>query len=178
MGTELTRSGLLQRRQAKRRGQTLPDLSPRGELYSRPSTRSIPASTSSRSASLRCPTRSESTARSTVTICETLATESFGNPVRSAGISTLPGAAAQRRLLVSGTTTTVAIRLALNASPWTTITGRRNPGPDPVEGGRDAQTMSPWLTTTRCARGFAALLRRARRPAPCRAPRRVRRAHA
>ena len=46
-----------------------------------------------------------------------LATECFGRPVLSAGRSTLPGAAASRSLLVSGTTTAVEIRLALKLSP-------------------------------------------------------------
>jgi hypothetical protein len=39
----------------------------------------------------------------------TFATESFGSPVRAAVRTILPGAAAHRRLLVSGTTTTVAM---------------------------------------------------------------------
>lgn len=36
--------------------------------------------------------------------------------------------------------------------PWTTSTGRRNPGSEPVWFGSDAQQMSPWRTTNRCAR--------------------------
>jgi len=61
--------------------------------------------------------------RSIVTICETLATESFDSPVVGAGSRTLPGASAQWRLLVIGIHTTVEMRLRLNGSPCTTITG-------------------------------------------------------
>ena len=46
------------------------------------------------------PTSSVSNSRSRVMIWEALATESFGRPVARAGRSTLPGASAQRRLLV------------------------------------------------------------------------------
>ena len=60
---------------------------------------------------------------------ETFATESFGSPVTRAGRETLPGASAQRRLLVKGTHTTVAIRLRFMASPFTTTTGLLNPAP-------------------------------------------------
>lgn len=56
----------------------------------------------------------------------------------AAGRSTLPGAPASRGLLVSGTTTAVEIRLALNASPWTMRTGRRNPALDPTGSASDA----------------------------------------
>lgn len=42
-------------------------------------------------------------------ICETFATESFGNIVTLVANSTLPGAAAHFRLLVNGTQTTVRI---------------------------------------------------------------------
>ena len=45
--------------------------------------------------------------------CDTFATESFGNPVTRVVSSTLPGASAHRRLLVSGTQITVAMRLLL-----------------------------------------------------------------
>ena len=61
----------------------------------------------------------------------------------------VPGASAQRRLLVRGTQTTVANRLRFRASPWTTITGRRNPGPDPVGSGSSTQQTSPWAITIR-----------------------------
>ena len=56
---------------------------------------------------------------STVTTCETLATESFGNRVVAAERATLPGAAAHFRLLVSGTQTTVAMWLRFRASDCT-----------------------------------------------------------
>ena len=101
-------------------------------VYPRPRTTSTPEWISATSSSSRWPLRSERIPRSTATIWETFATESFGSPVRSAGSVTFPGAAAHRRLLVSGTTTTVPRRLALNASPWTTTTGRRKPGPEPA----------------------------------------------
>ena len=61
--------------------------------------------------------------RSTVKIRETFATESLGSPVSAAASITFPGASAHRMLLVSGTTTHVAIRLRLNASFWTTTAG-------------------------------------------------------
>lgn len=48
---------------------------------------------SRRSFSGRLPTRSERTERSTLTICETFATESFGSPARAAASTTFPGAA-------------------------------------------------------------------------------------
>ena len=84
-----------------------------------------------------------------VTTCETFAAESLGRPVIRAVSSTLPGASAHRRLLVSGTQTTVATRLRFRASPWITTTGRRNPGPEPVGAGNSAQHTSPWEITIR-----------------------------
>jgi len=96
------------------------------------------------------PTSSVSNSRSTVIIWEAIVTESFGNPVALAGRSALPGASAQVRLLVKGTQTTVRIRLRLRSSPWTTRTGRRKPGPEPVGSGRLAQYRWPWEITTRC----------------------------
>ncbi len=63
------------------------------------------------------PTRSVRSPRSTVTICETLATESLDSPALLAAMRTLPGASALFTLLVSGTHTTVATRLWLKASP-------------------------------------------------------------
>ena len=51
------------------------------------------------------------------TICDTLATESFGNLVDLAGSIALPGAPAQVMLLVSGTHTTVAMRLQFKGLP-------------------------------------------------------------
>ena len=79
------------------------------------------------------PTSSVSNARSRVMIWETLATESLGRPVARAGRSTLPGASAHRRLLVKGTHTTLLIRLRFSASPCTTRTGLRKPGPEGLD---------------------------------------------
>lgn len=93
------------------------------------------------------PDPSVSNSRSRLMICETLATESLGSPVARAGRSRLPGASAQARLLVKGTQTTVLMRLRLSASPWTTNTGRRKPGPEPVGSGRSAQYTCPWAIT-------------------------------
>jgi hypothetical protein len=67
-----------------------------------------------------------------VSIWETLTTESFAMPDRSAGTATLPGAASRSTLLLIATATTVPIRLRLNESADTISTGRRFPGPDPV----------------------------------------------
>ncbi len=106
---------------------------------SRPRTTSIPRRMRSSSDRLTRPTRSTRISRSMDTICETFATESFASPVCPAPSTTFPGARAQRRLLVSGTTTVVASRLALKASPCTTTTGRRKPGPEPTGSGNSAQ---------------------------------------
>jgi hypothetical protein len=95
------------------------------------------------------PTSLVSNSRSRVMIWEALATESLGRPVARAGRSTLPGASAQLRLLVKGTHTTLLIRLRFSASPCTTRTGRRKPGPEPVGSGRFAQYTWPWATTIR-----------------------------
>jgi hypothetical protein len=62
------------------------------------------------------PTHSVSRELSREMICDTLATESFGSPVARVDKPTLPGASAHFRLLVSGTQTTVEIRLWLSAS--------------------------------------------------------------
>jgi hypothetical protein len=117
----------------------------------RPSTTSIPRRIKSSCCVETRPTRSVSHSRSRATICDTLATESFGSLVLRRGISTFPGASANRRLLVSGTQTIVAIRLRLKLSPCTTTTGRRRPGSDANGAGRSAQQMSPRATTTRRA---------------------------
>ena len=45
-------------------------------------------------------------------------------------------------------TTTVRIRLLLNSSDWTMITGRRKPGPDPAGSGKEAHQICPRRTTT------------------------------
>lgn len=81
-------------------------------------------------------------------ICDTFATESFGSPVLRDRSATFPGAFAHRKLLVKGTQITVAMPLRLKASPCTTTTGRRNPGPDPVGAGRSAHQISPCEITT------------------------------
>jgi hypothetical protein len=97
------------------------------------------------------PTRAGSSPRSVlsnVTIWETLATDSFESPVTPGGSSTFPGAVAHFMLLVRGTQTTVAIRLRFNASPCTTTTGRRNPGPEPRGSGRSAHQTSPCAMLT------------------------------
>jgi len=83
----------------------------------RPSTTSIPESTKPSCARGNRPVLSVSNALSKVTTWETLATESFGSPVRRGESNTLPGARAHLTLLVSGTHTTVLIRLRLSASP-------------------------------------------------------------
>lgn len=84
---------------------------------SRPRMMSMPAKTVCSRPRDTCPTLSVRSCRSTAINWETLATESLGNPVARAGRLTLPGASTKRRLLVSGTTMTVAIRLRLKASP-------------------------------------------------------------
>jgi len=102
------------------------------------------------------PTSSVMRSRSRVTICDVLATESLGKPVVLAGRTTLPGASAQTRLLVNGTQTAERMRLRLSVSPWTTTTGLRNPGPEPVGSGRSAQYTWPWEITIRRLRACVA----------------------
>ena len=106
------------------------------------------------------PTSSVSNARSNVMSCELFATEFYGRPVACAESITLPGASAQRRLLVNGTQTTVLIRLRLRASPWTTKTGLRKPGPEPVGSGRFAQYTWPWAITIRHLRVYVSRRRK------------------
>ena len=89
------------------------------------------------------PTSSVRSSRSSVTIWDVLATESLGRPVTRAERMTLPGASAQPRLLVKGTQTTVRTRLRLSESPWTTTTGLRKPGPEPVGSGRVGPVQMP-----------------------------------
>ena len=122
--------------------------------------RSSPAKTSSSCFFETRPTRPVRAIQSRDTICETFATESFERPVLFAGSSTFPGASAHVKLLVNGTQTTVATRLLLNASSWTTRTGRRKPGPEPTGSGRSAQQTSPGRSppgalqhAPRCGRG-------------------------
>lgn len=113
---------------------------------------SMPARTNSNWRLDSWPTSSVRSSRSSVTIWEVFATESLGRPVLRAGRMTFPGASAHERLLVRGTQTTVLTRLRLSASPWTTTTGLRKPGPEPVGSGRLAQYTWPWAITTRCLR--------------------------
>ena len=93
------------------------------------------------------PTSSVSNSRSRVMIWDAFATKALGSPVARAGSRTLPGASTKRRLLVKGMQTTVLMRLRLSASPWTTNTGLRKPGPEPVGSGRSAQYTWPWAIT-------------------------------
>jgi hypothetical protein len=118
------------------------------------------------------PTSSVSNSRSRVMIWEALATESLGRPVARAGRSTFPGASAHVRLLVKGTQTTLLIRLRFSASPWTTRTGLRKPGPEPVGSGRFAQYTWPWATTIRRFQGCALPLLKWLDPGTCLPPRR------
>ena len=144
-----------------------------GGLTYRPRTMSRPASSNLIFAGEIRPTRSSRSARSRATTCDTFATESFGKPVIPMANSTFPGASSHRRLLVSGTQTTVASRLRFKASPWTTTTGRRNPGPEPVGSGNSAQHTSPWAITNRRDRAPAVPRRRGSR-LRSRQPRRIR----
>src|SRR3990167_5410869 len=84
---------------------------------------------------------------SNVTICDTFATESLGNPLSFDCNNTLPGAIANRRLDVIAIQITVLIRLRLKALLWITSKGRRYPGSDPAGSGNSAHQSSPWLIT-------------------------------
>ena len=119
------------------------------------------------------PTSSVSSSRSSVTIWEVFATESLGRPVVRAGRITLPGASAQSRLLVNGTQTTVLTRLRFSASPWTTTTGLRKPGPEPVGSGRLAQYTCPWAITIRHFQGYVSPRRKWQVRAECPQPHRL-----
>ena len=139
-----------------------------------PSTRSIPKNSNSSLPRGSRPTRFVNSSLSRVSSCDTFATESLGRPVVRAERRTFPGAKAHFRLLVSGTHTTVAIRLWFNASLWTTTTGLRKPGPEPVGAGKSAHQISPWEITTRSRRECVSLRRKrtcpSRRrfdPGPC-----------
>jgi hypothetical protein len=87
----------------------------------------MPESTSSKSRCDSLPTHSVSCRRSMATISETFATDSLTRPVALAVKSTFPGAPAHFKALVSGTQTTVLLRLRFSASHCTTTTGRRRP---------------------------------------------------
>src|SRR5208337_1035984 len=141
-------------------------------------TTSIPDSSKSSLGRGSFPVRSVRRSLSTVTICETLATESLGSPVRRAERVTFPGAVPHLRLLVNGTQTVVARRLPFSASHCTTITGLLKPGPDPAGAARSAHQISPWEITIRFAREHDGPLRKrtylSQRPArskPCSSPR-------
>jgi hypothetical protein len=138
-----------------------------------PNTKSIPANSNSSFGRGSLPTRSANRDLSSETICDTFATESFGNPVTRADKLTLPGARPHFKLLVSGTQIAVAMRLWLSASHCTTATGRRKPGPDPVGAGKSAHHISPCEITTPIAQGVVMtpakqmdLLPRRSRPTP------------
>ena len=88
-----------------------------GQLVYLPRTRSVPEKSNSNLGRGSLLTRSLRRDLSREMICETLATESFGNPVSRADKLTLPGAKAHFKLLVSGTQIAVAIRLWFRASP-------------------------------------------------------------
>ena len=90
-----------------------------------PSTSAMPSSTRWMRRSLSWPTSSSRIPRSIAATSELFATASCGSPVLSLLSSTLPGSLARRRLLVSGTITTVRMRLRLKALLCTTTTGRR-----------------------------------------------------
>jgi hypothetical protein len=76
-----------------------------------PRTRSIPERSNSNLRRGSLLTRSLRRDLSNEMICETFATESFGNPVTRADRLTLPGAGAHFKLLVSGTQMAVEMRL-------------------------------------------------------------------
>jgi hypothetical protein len=68
--------------------------------------------------------------------------------------------------------TTLRIRLRFSASPWTTSTGLRKPGPEPVGSGRFAQYTWPWATTTRRLQASVSPLLQWLDPGTCLPPRR------
>ncbi len=126
----------------------------------------MPDSTNSRWRFDTFPASSVSESRSRVMIWEVFATESLGSPVARAGRSQRRGRpvclpsrtgdhigsplqffCGTKPLLVKGMQTTVLRRLRLSASPWTTNTGLRKPGPEPVGSGRFAQYTWPWAIT-------------------------------
>lgn len=76
-----------------------------------PRTTPIPESTNCNFETDSLPTRVARKSLSTLRIWDTLATESFGKPVRRAERETFPGARLHLRLLVNGTQTMVAMRL-------------------------------------------------------------------
>lgn len=132
----------------------------RADAGHRPRITSIPDNTSSNCRLGIFPARSTSWRLSKATISDTFATESFGKLVAAADKRTFPGARSHLRLLVSGTQTTVPIRLVLSASHCTTTTGRRKPGAEPTGSPRSAHQVSPCpITTLSLLRPFARLQR-------------------
>ena len=113
------------------------------QFHQRPSTTSIPARIASSCRRASLPVRSVSCPLSKATISETCATESWGKPVAPAFRRTFPGAFAHLRLLVSGTQTTVPMRLRFIASHCTTTTGRLKPGAEPIGSPISAHQTSP-----------------------------------
>ena len=73
----------------------------------------------------------------------------------------------------SRTQTTVLTRLRLRESPWTTRTGLRKPGPDPVGSGRFAQYTWPWAITIQRLQVCALTPRQWRDPGGYPPPRRL-----
>jgi hypothetical protein len=82
-------------------------------------------------------------ARSRVTNCDTLTTESFGKREARAGRSRLPGAFASCRLLVITAMITVRMLLRLNVSACITSTGRLKAGSEPRGSDKSAHQISP-----------------------------------
>lgn len=146
----------------------------RSRLWScRPRMVSMPASSKSSQAGEIRPARCSGSDRSRARICVAFPTVSFGRPVAAAASNTLPGASAHRSLLASGTQAALANRLRFSASPWTTTTGRRNPGPEPVGSGNSARHTSSWEITVRRWQATGCQRRRGRRLRllrPCRMP--------
>ena len=126
----------------------------------------MPARTSSSLGVARRPTDSDRASRSTEMSWVTFATDGRGSPVSRPDRATLPGVDDHLRLLVRGTQTTVRSALRLNASDWTTTTGRRKPGPEPDGSGRSAHQTSPWAITTLMRPGFGTQQPWRSRPVP------------
>jgi hypothetical protein len=85
---------------------------------------------------------------STVTICDTFATDGIDSPVPLTGRRTFPGASVKRRFEVMATAITVLMRLSLKLFAETISNGRRNPGVDLAGFGNEADQISPRRMTT------------------------------
>ena len=83
---------------------------------------------------------------SSVSICDTFATEAFGKPVCLVVSNKLPGASVSRIFELSAKTITVGIRLWLNEFACKTKTGRAYPGSDAFGSGRSTHHISPRFT--------------------------------